>query len=563
MVAAVESLKERLEATRASLKNERTSWEQPWRDIDRYVLPDRCQWTITDHNQSKADSYDRIIDDTPVRAIRTCASGLHSGITNPSRPWFELALADKDLSELPAVRAWLESCRDRMLDAFRSSNLYNALPITYGNCAAFGIDALVMEDDDDEVFRFENLAIGTYWISTNAKRRVDCIVREIRMTVRQVVERFGEDKVSETVRSRWNLKGYEDPVDVVHVVCPNADYNPRGIMSREKRYLSTYYEANSAKSPDFLSIKGFDSFPVLCPRWEVTGRNAYGQGPGKQIRGHAKALQAYKRALDKGTNKMADPPLTAPSSMRGQTTTQIAGGITYYDESKGGAPLVQPLYNTHTFPVEKVFPLIQDARQQIEAGCFADLFLMIANSDRRQVTAEEIRAKQEEKLLQIGPVLENLNDELLDPLIARAFTSMLARGLMPEPPEEIQGQALIVQYVSMMAQVQKMLGLGALDRLLGVLGNISSIKPDVIDNFDADKVALEYHDMLGVTNRVIRVPEERDQMRQGRAQAQQQQAQAEQQVQQAQAAKLLSETDTRSENALTDLINAQRGVAAA
>lgn len=562
MVSIASELKERCESTRSSLKSERMSWETWWREADQYVLPDRCQWSTSDHGQAKADSYARIIDDTPVRGIETCASGLHSGVTNPSRPWFELTLADQELAKLPAVKAWLEACRDRMLDAFRASNLYNALPITYGNCAAFGVDALVMEEDDEEVFRFENLAIGTYWLSTNAKRRVDCIVRELRMTVRQLVDRFGEDNVSGRVRARWAAKGYEDAVDVVHVVCPNANHNPRGIMSAEKKYLSIYYEASEPTAASALSLKGFDAFPVLCPRWQVTGRNAYGQGPGKRIRGHSKALQAYKRALDKGTNKMADPPLTAPSSMQGRETTQIAGGITYYDETKSGAPLVQPLYNTHTFPVEKIFPLIQDARQQIEAGCYADLFMMLSNSDRRQVTAEEIRAKQEEKLLQIGPVLENLNDELLDPLIARGFTSMLARGLLPEPPEEIQGQALIVQYVSTMAQVQKMLGLGALDRLLGVIGNVAGIDSSIVDNFDADKVALEYHDMLGVTSRILRFPEQRDQLRQQRAQAQQAQAQAEQQVQQAQAAKLLSETDTRGDNALTDLINAQRGIAA-
>lgn len=560
MVAIPQAIKDRCESQRSSLKNERTSWETWWKDADKYVLPDRCQWTQSDANQAKADSYAYLIDDTPVRAIETCASGLHSGVTNPSRPWFELTIANKDLAELPAVKSWLEACRDRLLDAFRTSNLYNALPITYGNVAAFGVDAMVMEEDDEEIFRFENLAIGTYWLSTNARRRVDVIVRELRMTVRQLVERFKIENVSETVRAQWNRSEFETFHDVVHVVVPNADHRPNGISSRDKRYLSIYYEALSPKSPTGLSLKGFDSFPVLCPRWQVTGRNAYGQGPGKRLRGHSKALQAYKRSLDKAVNKMADPPLQAPSSLRGQVTTQVAGGITYYDENQQHGK-IERLYDTSAFQTEQVYNLIRDARDQINAGAFADLFMMIANSDRRQVTAEEIRAKQEEKLLQIGPVLENLNDELLDPLIARGFTSMLARGLMPEPPEEIQGQSLIVQYVSMMAQVQKMLGLGALDRFLGVLGNVAGFDKAVLDNVDPDKVTLEYHDMLGVTNRVLRQPDARDQIRQNRMQVAQQQVQIEQQAQQVESAKLLSETDTGGENALTDLINAQRGIA--
>ena len=562
MVALSADIKERLEATRGQLKTKRQSWESWWKDADQYVLPDRCQWTTSEQEDAKSDSYARIIDDTPVRAIRTCASGLHSGITNPARPWFELTITDKALAELPAIKAWLEECRDRMLEAFRASNLYNALPVTYGNVAAFGVDALVMAEDDEEVFRFENLALGTYWLSTNEKRRVDCIVREFRMTVRQAVEQFKISNCSDTVRAAYENRQFEQPVEVVHVVCANAGYNPRGILSSEKRYLSVYYEASKAKEPGALSVAGFDAFPVLCPRWEVTGRNAYGQGPGKQIRGHAKALQAYKRAVDKGVGKMADPPLTAPSSLQGKTVTQVAGGITYYDENRTGAPKVESLYDTHAFPIEKVYSLIEDARAQINAGTFSDLFLMLANSDRRQVTAEEIRAKQEEKLLQLGPVLENLNDELLDPLISRGFSSMLSRGLLPEPPAEIQGQKLVVRYVSMMAQVQKMLGLGALDRLLGQIGAIAGIKADVLDNFDADKVALEYHDMLGVTYRILRRPEERDALRAQRAAAQQQAAAAEQQVQQAQAAKLLSEADTGGTNVLTDLIRASTGAAA-
>lgn len=562
MVAPTETLKERLEATRTAVKPERVTFETIWRDTDKHVLPDRCQWTLDDSNQAKSDSYASILDDTPVRAIQTCSSGMHAGVTNPARPWFELTIADKDIAQLPNVQAWLEDCRDRMLEAFRASNLYGCLPITYGTCAAFGVDSMVQEEDDDDVFRFENLPIGSYWLGTNAKRRVDTIVREFRMTVRQAVDRFGIDQVSNTTRDAYGRKLYTNPVDVVHVVVPNPDFKPMGIRSQDKRFLSAYYEMTETKTDAFLSVAGFDSFPVLCPRWQVLGRNIYGHGPGKQIRGHAKALQAYKRAIDKGVAKMADPPLTAPSYLQGRAVTQVPGGITYYDESVTGAPKIESLYKTDTFPIERVYALIQDARQQINAGTFADLFMMLANSDRRQITAEEIRAKQEEKLLQIGPVLENLNDELLDPLIARSFASMQKRGLLPEPPEEIRGQGLVVRYVSLMAQVQKMLGLGALDRLLGVIGNVAGVQADVVDNFDADKVALEYHDMLGVTHRVLRSAEEREARRAQRAQAAQQQAAAEQNVQQAQAAKLLSETDARGENALADLIRAQTGAAA-
>ena len=54
-----------------------------------------------------------------------------------------------------------------------------------------------------------------------------------------------------------------------------------------------------------------------------------------------------------------------------------------------------------------------------------------------EATAEEIRAKSDEKMLQLGPVLERLHDELLDPLIDRTFDIMLRRGLLPPIPKAL------------------------------------------------------------------------------------------------------------------------------
>lgn len=557
-----QTLKQSFETVRTQLKNDRLPWEDPWKDIDRFIWPDQCQWSTSPAQQKPSETgFSNILDDTPVSAINTCSAGLHSGITNPSRPWFELDLPDQDIAKIPAVRAWLEECRDRMLTAFSTSNLYNALPITYGNVAAFGIDAMVMEEDDDEVFRFENLAIGTYWLGANAKREVDCIVREITMTAGQVVERFGKGKISDQIRTAYENNNCEQLFSIVHIVCRNKEYKEGGIFSYEKRYISCYYEDATSKEDTFLSKSGFDTFPVLAPRWKTTGRNVYGQGPGKQMLGNAKALQSYKRAIDKGVSKMADPPLAAPSSLRTSKVTQIPGGITYYDESKTSKPTIGTLYDVHAFQVDKVFALQQDARQRLDDASFASLFKLLMNSDRRQITAEEIRAKQEEKILQIGPVLENLNSDLLDRLISRSFTSMLNRGLLPPPPQEVQGAKLTVRYVSILAQVQKMLGLGAMDRFLGVIGNVAGIKPEITDNVDPDKVLLEYHDMLGVTNRILRPETERDAIRQGRAQMQAQQMAMAATEQQAKSAQLLSETDTRGANALTDLIAARSGAA--
>ena len=84
-----------------------------------------------------------------------------------------------------------------------------------------------------------------------------------------------------------------------------------------------------------------------------------------------------------------------------------------------------------------------------------DLFMMIANSGRGQMTATEVAERHEEKLMMLGPVLSRLNEEVLRPLIERCFDILARQGQLPPPPEELRGQKLSVEYTSMLARSQR------------------------------------------------------------------------------------------------------------
>jgi hypothetical protein len=93
----------------------------------------------------------------------------------------------------------------------------------------------------------------------------------------------------------------------------------------------------------------------------------------------------------------------------------------------------------------------------------------------------------------LGPVLERLHNELLDPLVDITFTRMLQGGIIPPAPEELQGMDLNVEFVSMLAQAQRAIGTNSVDRFVGNLGQIATMKPDILDKFDSDQWA----DMAG------------------------------------------------------------------
>ena len=155
----------------------------------------------------------------------------------------------------------------------------------------------------------------------------------------------------------------------------------------------------------------------------------------------------------------------------------------------------------------------------------------------------------------LGPVLERLHNELLNPMVDITFTHMIDQGVVPPPPEELQGMDLNVEFVSMLAQAQRAIGTNAVDRFVGNLGAIAQVKPDVLDKFDADTWVDAYSVMLGVDPNMIVADKQVAMIRNARAQAQAAQAQAAAMQQNSQTVKNMAQSPTGEANALTDVTN--------
>jgi hypothetical protein len=250
--------------------------------------------------------------------------------------------------------------------------------------------------------------------------------------------------------------------------------------------------------------------------------------------------------------KMVSPPMTGPTSMQNRRASILPGDITLVDVREGQAGF-RPVYEINPRVNELVMD-IQEYQSRIRKAFFEDIFLMFADSDRRQITATEIDARREEKLLALGPVLEQLNQDLLDPLIDITFMIMLRQGRIPDPPKEIQGQDLKVEYISIMAQAQKLAGIASIERFAGFAQNLIAANPESLDKIDTDQMLDVYGDRLSIQPGIVRTDEDVAAIRQNRAQQQAQQ-QAVANIQQGAAAmKDLSSADTEGDNALTRLI---------
>jgi hypothetical protein len=554
-----ESLRQRLERRLGGLQTDRSSWENHWRELATHFKPRRGRWTLGEQDRG-GNKHQAIIDSTPTIAARTLASGMMAGLTSPARPWFRLASPDPELNEFGAVKQYLYVVESRMREVFSKSNLYNVLPTIYGELGTFGTTAASVLEDDRDVLRLYPHTIGTYYLATSDRNQVDTIYRCFQLTVRQLAQRFGLDKLSLRTREMYKRGEFEQKIDVVHAVEANDEVDVFRADWRGMAYRSVYFERGGKHvgrmQPPFgenelLRVSGFREFPVLAPRWDVLDENIYGDSPAMDCLGDAKAVQIQQRRKAQAIDKMVDPPMVASSSLRNQHATLLPGGITYVDSPNAGDGF-RPAYQVMPH-IEHLVADIRETEERINRAMFADLFMMLMMSDRRQITAREVEERHEEKLLMLGPVLERLNDELLDPLIDRTFAIMNRKGMLPMPPQELQGAELRVEYISILHQAQKMVATAGMERFTAFVGALAEGKPDVLDKLDADQAVDEYAESMGVPPKLV-VPDDAVMMiRQQRAEQQrmQQMAMAAQAAQPAaKAAKDLSETELTGNNAL-------------
>jgi hypothetical protein len=236
--------------------------------------------------------------------------------------------------------------------------------------------------------------------------------------------------------------------------------------------------------------------------------------------------------------------------MKNRDVETLPGGITFVDA--GGGQGIKSTFDVN-LNLQYLLEDIQDVRQRINSSFFKDLFLMISG-DNSTMTATEVAERHEEKMLMLGPVLERLQDELLDPLVEITFHEMLENRLVPPPPKELEGHQLSVELVSVLAQAQRAIATNGVDRFVNNMGAIAQFKPEVLDNFDADEWAAEYSDMLGVSPKLLVPADKRDAARQARAKAQAAAAQQQQLNQAADTAQKLGNTPTTGGNAASDVM---------
>lgn len=512
-------LREKVQSRWDALKKERSSWMSHWKDISEVLLPRAGRFLPTENNRGGKAAFRKILDSTGTRALRTLSGGMMSGMTSPARPWFRLTTFNPELDESYEVKVWMSQVTSLMQMVFYKSNTYRALQMAYEELGAFGTSATLIYDDFDRVIHCHPLTIGEFAIATDSRGRVNTVYREFRMTVAMLVQEFGLANVSRAVKDMYDRGQLDEWVEVINAIEPRTERDPRKTDAKNMPYLSVYFEKSGDKGK-VLRETGFTEFPAMCARWSVTGGDIYGTSPGMEALGDLCQLQQMQFRKSQAIDYKVHPPVLIPSEMKNMGTQFLPGGVIPYSNAQQ-AQQIRSAYMVD-LDLNSLLVDIQDVRQRINEAFYRDIFMLMVNSTDKTMTATEVTERHEEKMLLMGPVLERLNAEMLDPLINIVFNKLVQADLLPPLPEDLQGQQLNVEFISILAQAQKAISTNSVDRMFSVLGNLAGMKPDIVDNVDLDFWPQWYADALGVDPRFIVSGKKVAVIREQRAQAEQQ-----------------------------------------
>lgn len=549
-----------LESRLAGLRTWRTSWWLHWASLAAYILPRRYRFLVVANDQIRGVPENQtIVDSTATLAMQTCAAGMWSGLTPPTRPWFKLGIAIDWIDLDDAAKAWLEDAERILYYVFAQSNFYNIMAQAFQDVATFGTAPVIMYEDAEDVLRCYLPCSGEYYLAVGSRLSVDTLYREFVLTVQQIVDMFGLENCPEQVRSKWEVGGgsLENEMIVAHAIEPNY------AMSRNKRGTAKInvvpghftwrevYWLKGQQTQAELSRRGFNGCPFFAARWSVVSNDPYGRSPGMDCLGDTKQLQLETRRKGEFIEKLVRPPMGANPEMKNEPSSIQPGNVTYTstDGSKKG---FWPLFEVNPSALPPMIEDIKEVQQRIKDCFFVNLFMAITQMAGVQPRNElELTKRDLERLQALGPFVNLFTTEVASPAVMRAMDICDRRKLLRPRPPSLIGMPLKVDCISMMKIAQAASANTGIASVVAQAVQMSEAAmqaglPNPLDNLDLDEALRIMAENGQVTSKVIRSAKATQDLRTAKAKMQANAQAAQIAPAAVSAAHQLSQTDPRA-----------------
>lgn len=414
----------------------RSSWMTLWQDLAEIFCPNRADFTVEQHDG--AERTDGLYETGPQLSARALASTIPAMLRPAGKRWFKAKAKRGDLNQIESVRHWLYAVTEITYDALYDSrvNAEKALSEVDYDLVVFGTGiANVTWDTAAEHLLIKSKSLARTALMAGKDGAPNASFEFTRPTLRQIVEQFGEDKLTEKMQ-----EAYQQPnpnldleFEVLHAILPNADHKRLGGKKGRFPFLSMWI---SVGCKELIDEKGFYDFPDICPRWDTLTGEVYARSPAMVALPDARVVQEMSKTFMEAGHFTLRPPTYSYADVIQGELQMFPGGHTVVDMA-GFQGTGDPIgtIKTGAFP-DKIFEVYQAKMEAINAAFFRDIMELPSARDT-DMTATEINARLDQFLRQAAPVFARVENTYNALLVNRIFNILWREKKYPPPPDEM------------------------------------------------------------------------------------------------------------------------------
>ena len=507
--ATLDDLMRRLETA----KSLRSNWDSMWQEIAERVFPQMADFTSR-RSPGEART-DVMYDATPALALQKFGAAIESFLTPRNQRWHRLEVNDEALRQDQSVREYLDAVNDLLFRVRYSPRAAFASQANEINLAlgAFGTGGMLIEDDPAaRTIRYKSMALSGMYLLEDQHGNVDTVIRTFPQTLRQLAQRFGEDKLPQRLKTKLQ-KNPDETAELVHMIAPRADYEPARLGPAGMPWRSVY-----ALPEDRAVMRegGYKRKPFAIARYSTATNEIYGRSPGWLALSNIKVLNEQKKTVIKAGHKAVDPPLLASDDGVLAAYSTVPGAINYGGLDAQGNQLVKPLISGAK--VEIGLDMMDREREVINDAFLVTLFQILV--EQPQMTATEVMERSAEKAQLLAPVIGRLQSEYLGAIIDREIQILADADQLPPMPEALieAGGQYEIEYTSPMSKAMRAADGLAIIRTLESAIPLAQADPSVLDHIKIPEAVRELWEINNAPAKLLRDLEEVEALKENRAQ---------------------------------------------
>ena len=462
-------------------------------------------WTREVDDIADAELYDeqhRLLSDMPLICHRKSSSGFNANLTSPARMWFRLK-NPSFRSSSTSQNAALDKVANTAFEVMSHSDTYRALSKLYDHLIAFGFACMLVSRDEKQVVKVETLRPGTYALGLGENNHIARCVRRFAFTAEQLIDTFGDKGVPDRIRDAYCK--FDKTYTVYNLIEPHAKNRYDKIadktgLSKDLPFRSIYWLKDASDNDPqcgVLEISGFAVNPIIAPRFDCELGDVYGRSPCLDALDLARGVQTFRFDTLSVSGLTGKPPLVVSAEFKDEGFDAGRGGINYARFGDQSRQMAMPVFSQPP-TTRDIRESMVESLDEMKMILFVSAFQTIDSlkNNKGVKTATEIESLIRENMEGLGPVIMNLDRELLDPLVSAIVQYTLEAGRIPlDESEMAMFDGAEIEYISQIHIAAKQSQIAVIKDNAQLILNLSQAFPAARHRLDVDATIDKYADL--------------------------------------------------------------------